>query len=246
MKASSPGKLVYVHTMPTTRHLVLGAGLAALLVSPACGDHALLQDGRALFNVHVEDTNTTWARPLRIRFKPASFGYDYDTNGVFAVTGHAAFYYVADHVSTATEVGKKGARALIQEMGWRNYQAPPPVLITPFTPAPPPTPTPAPVATPNPARVADPKLPMDERIQTQLNIFITEQQTLANQLSFMTAVKTIKAARRKELRLNLLRDQKQVLTQVYPADSDQVKKAQEALDHQLQTVESTGKYSWED
>lgn len=218
----------------------------ALLAAPGRADFVLLQDGRALFNVRVVDTDTTQARPLRVIFKPQSFGYDYDRNSPFLLRGRSDVYWVADYVTTTTELGKSGAREWMQARRWNRYTAPPPPRVPVITPAPPtPVPTPAEEEV-TPANVADPLLPIEKRIQRQLDIFIEEQTTLAEQIRLYLKVGGLDAARARQMRQELLQKQIRVLEKHYPADDDLVARAKEALENQRKVVEEKGRFNFED
>ena len=225
---------------------------SALLMAgalPSWADHALLQDGRGLFNVLVDNTATTWSRPLRVRYNQYSFGYDYDRHSVFALLSQFGDYYdVADFVQTTGTVGKFGARQLMVDRQWHRYVPPPPVIIPIFTPAPPtPVPTAAPVVEPiDPTELADPSLPIDKKVEAQLNLFIQAQSEMANKIKFSVSIKTINDDAGRRLRVELLQHQLKILTNAYPATENRVQKAKEALEHQIQLVKETGRFSHED
>ncbi len=216
-------------------------------VGSARADHALLQDGRALFNVRVVDTDTTGARPLRVMFKPQSFGYDYWQNSPFLLRGRSEMYNIADFATTSTEItGSAAAREWIKANQWHMYVAPPPPVIPKITPAPP-----TPVPTPSedeltPPNVADPLLPIEARVQRQLDIFIQEQTTLAEQLKLYTKGGGVDSGRSRQMRLDLIKRQSRVLEKYFPAGDDLVVRAKEALQHQLERVQDQGRFNFED
>ncbi len=220
------------------------AALAA--TSEARADYALLQDGRGLFNVRVVDTQSTAAGNMQVIFKPESFGYNFYTDSPFLLRGHSDVYKVADYVTTSTQVGKEGARRFMGQKAWHRYTPPPPRVIPVFSTAPP---TPVPTATPvppPPENVADPSLPIEQRIQRQLDIFIHEQTTLAEQLKLLSRMGTSDPEKGKQQRVDLLKIQVQVLENYYPSTDDLVIRAREALQHQQSQVAQSGKFNFED
>jgi len=226
-------------------HLFLGIILTFLPLA-ARADHVLLQDGRALFNVLVENTNTTWSRPLRIRHKPASFGYDYKTNSAIALPGFANYYHIADFITTSAEVGKDEARAIMEERRWTQYRRPPRAILTPIvTPSHRTTTTLTKLVPIDPARLADASLPVGDRVAAQLTIFKNEQTALVNKILFGLASKTIKPKEVQQLKLDLLNSQYVILTQTYTSGVSEVDKAREALTSEITSVKQTGNFTWE-
>lgn len=217
-----------------------------LLATPLWADHALTQEGTGLFNVSVEQTATTWSRPLRVRWKDESFEYDYDRHEiVHARTTGSSLYWLADIVTTDTIVGKDEARTLMRDRGWNKYIPPlPPVVVLP-TPTPVPTLTPAPVATVAPTELADAMLPLDRRIEKQREIFLDQQQALSNELALAQKMHLITEEEAKHRRIDLLRRQIQVLERYYPGDHEQVRLTKEALQDQIEHVEKNGRFKWE-
>lgn len=212
----------------------------------AHADHVLLQSGKGLFNVVLDDIHDTASRPLRVRYRYNSFEYDFDSHAVAPLLGHAGRYDVADFATTSTAIGgKTAAHRFMLERGWQRYVAPPPVIIRPPTPTPTLTPTPPPKIILKEGELAEETLPMSERIAKQLEIFIREQTGLGERIQFEQKVGGFDAAAGKELRLRLLDRQITILRDYYPTDEDRVKKAIEALEDQKRTVEKTGKFSHE-
>lgn len=199
-----------------------------------------------LFNVHVVDTNTTEARPLRVIYKPGSFGYDFHRNTVFSLSGISGQYRVADFVRTSTEVGKEKGRQLVIEKNWHRYSEPPRPVLRPPTPAPRVTATPVPQATPLPVNVASPDLPLEERLQKQLDIFMQEQQRLAQDIRTSVTQRALTEEAATQLRLQWLKAQQEVLEQFYPRDEQVVRDAKEQWTLQMQRVSGLGKFSFED
>jgi hypothetical protein len=181
---------------------------AAFVVASSQGraEHALTQDGHALFNVYVEQTATTWSRPLRVRFQSGSFEYDYQQHAIVnAFDGGTGLYWIADVVSTSTQVGKEEGRLLMQQLGWHRYTPPPPRVIVLPTPTPVPTTTPAPeVAQIDPNELADQSLPLEERLEAQRQIFIDQQRALADRLLLDKRMHQSDDERGKQERIRLL------------------------------------------
>lgn len=232
-------------TMLRRSALVAGLFLTGL-VGSARADYALLQDGRALFNVRVVDTDTTEARPLRVLFKPQSFGYDYRKNSPFLLRGRSDMFNVADFVTTSTEItGTSAARQWVRGSEWHTYVPPPQPVIAKITPAPP-TPVPPPTEDEvTPPNVADPLLPVEQRVQKQLDIFIQEQTTLAEQLKLYKKAGGVDVGRARQMRLDLLKRQARVLDKHYPAGDELIVIAKEALQHHIKLVQEQGRFNFE-
>jgi hypothetical protein len=209
-------------------------------------DHALTQDGTGVFNVSIEATATTWSRPLRVRWRPGSFEYDYDRHLIIQShsTGSALFW-IADYITTETELGKDEARLFMRSRGWNKYVPPPPMIVTLPTPTPIVSPTASPVATVAPTELADPLLPISERIEKQREIFLDQQQALVARISFALKMHEITQQDGKEYRKKLIERQLRVLERYFPKDNEQVKLTIEALEDQLQKIEENGRFSWE-
>jgi len=221
--------------------------LTLLVLAPAVrADHALLTDGRALFNVHVVDTHSTAARPLRVIYKPASFGYDYQRNTPFPLMGISGQYRIADFVTTTAEVGKARGRDLMAQRNWHRYVEPPRPTLRAPTPAPTVVVTPAPVATPLPVNVASPELPLQERVQAQLDMFMQEQSRLAAEIRTSESLRALTEEAGAKVRLQWLEAQSKVLDQYYPADEQIVRDAKAQWELQMQRVRGLGKFSFED
>lgn len=230
----------------TTGTILLAVCLLFGGVSPARADHALLQDGSGLFNVVVEDTNTTWSRPLRVRIKTESFQYDYESNSVKPLLGHTAYFQISEFQRSTDTLGKFGARHFMESKRWHRFIPPPALVIVPFTPAPPPTPMPKAVATPDPGRLAETTLPLEKRVEKQLAMFIDEQSRLSNRIRFSQSIHTVDEATGRQHRMALLKEQLGILTRAYPMSASIVQKAKEALEHQIELVKESGRFSFED
>lgn len=222
------------------------AGIVMML-SPltAQADHVLLQDGRGLFNVLVENTNTTWSRPLRIRHKPSSFGYDYRNKSAIALPGFAKYYYVADFVKTTGEVGKETARQIMEQRQWTRYRRPQRAILTPVAISSKRTTAPSQLVAIDPARLADSSLPIGERIVAQFEIFKNEQTALVNKTQFASAVKAVTPEQARQSRIDLLNSQMIILTQNYPSGNSEADKARDTLRSEANTVKQKSKFSWE-
>lgn len=226
----------------------VAAGLVAWLCSTQAlwADHALTQDGTGIFNVSVEVNATTWSRPLRVRWQPGSFEYDYDRHQILhARSEGSSLYWIADVVTTESVVGKEEARTLMRVRQWDRYVPPPPRVVVL------PTPTPLPTATPTPevviagSELADPSLPVAQRLEKQREIFLAQQQTLAEQIRFGDRMKMLTEEKAKELRKKLLERQIRILRRFFPPENEQVQLTIGALEDQLLKVEEKGKFSWE-
>jgi len=214
--------------------------------APLRADHALTQDGTALFNVSVEMTATTWSRPLRVRWHPESFEYDYDRHQIVQARSEGStLHWLADVVTTDVLVGKDEARALIRERQWHRYVPPPPRVVTLPTPTPIPTATPTPEVTVESTELADQALPLAKRLEKQREIFLSQQQTLAEQIRLGKLMHTVSEKKATELRKKLLERQLRILRRYYPEEDEQVKLTIAALEDQLEKVEKNGKFSWE-
>ena len=218
---------------------------AALLPSLCRADFVLLQNGDGLFNVTVEDTLSTQSRPLKIRYRPMSFAYEYSRDTVHALLGHRDSLDVADYYSTSTEVGKSAARQWMAARHWEHYTPPPREILKAFTPAPKIIYTPPPQNTPPPDNIADQELPLNQRIQAQLDIFINEQQTLGDRIKAGVQQKQMDEQQGKVQRLKLLEYQQKILANYFPESEDLVGKAKEALKQQAKNVEQKGHFNFE-
>lgn len=226
--------------------LVAGFIAGACPVQTLWADHALTQDGTGIFNVSVEVNATTWSRPLRVRWQPGSFEYDYDRHQiVHAKSEGSSLYWIADVVTTESVVGKEEARALMRARQWDRYLPPPPRVVVL------PTPTPLPTATPTPevviagSELADQSLPVAQRLEKQREIFLNQQQTLAEQIQFGDRMRMLSEEKAKELRKKLLERQIRILKRFFPQENEQVQLTIGALEDQLHKVEEKGKFSWE-
>jgi len=229
-----------------TRYVVFLA-IYTVASLPSSAEHALTQEGRALFNVYVEQTATTWSRPLRVRFQSGSFEYDYQQHAIVnSFEKGSGLYWIADVLSTTTLVGKEEGRQLMQQLGWHRYTPPPPRVIVLPTPTPIATITPStPVARIDPNELADQSLPLEERLEAQRQIFIEQQRAMADRLLLDKRMHQSDDERGKHKRIRLLKHQIEILNTYYPKDEYRVRLTREALEDQMRKVEETGKFSWE-
>ncbi len=225
----------------------LGAvALLAGVSGSAWSDHALTQEGTGLFNVAVEQTATTWSRPLRVRWLPGSFEYDYPSHQILqAHSGGSALFWLADVVTTETVLGKDEGREFMRARSWHRYTPPPPRVVVLPTPTPRPTPTPTPVVVARETELADQSLPLSRRLEKQREIFIEQQQGLVEQIRFALKMRQITEEEGASMRKKLLERQIRILTHYYPSEDEQVQLTRQALEDQLQKVNDKGKFSWE-
>ncbi|MGB9691140.1 MAG: hypothetical protein ACPL7D_03130 [Candidatus Sumerlaeaceae bacterium] len=225
---------------------------AAILLLLSCwpnallADHALTQDGTGLFNVSVEQTATTWSRPLRVRWHSDSFEYDYDRHQIIrAESEGSTLVWLADVITTEAVVGKNEARELMRRMRWHRYVPPPPRVVALPTPTPLPTATPTPEIVSSKAELADQSLPLRERLEKQREIFLTQQQALAEQLRFAERMHSLTNEEATALRKKLLERQILILKRYFPPNEETVQLTIEALEDQIHQVDQKGKFSWE-
>jgi hypothetical protein len=228
------------------QRVMLALFLAGIMQTGAFADHALTQEGEGLFNVSVEQTATTWSRPLRVRWQNGSFEYDYAHNQiVHAYSEGSALYWLADVVTTETTVGKNEARALMKERQWNQYVPPPPRVIVLPTPTPQATAAPTPLISVSGSELADQALPLASRIEKQREIFLDQQRALIEQLKFTLKMHQVTNEQAVELKKKLIRHQIDLLKRYYPQDDEQVRLTIEALADQFEKVSQNGRFSWE-
>jgi len=234
-----------VHKFSRFPAAVLIAGLSC----SAMADHALLTNGRILYNVVLPENATTGGALLRIRTTPSSFGFDPRTNAVTAVSPFSVTERVEDYISTATTVGREKAVGIVQSHHWdvpRPRRSGPPLV------APPPAPkfTPAPIvfqprATPVPLNVVSDTLPLQDRLDKQLDIFMKEQTTLARDGGTSVVQGIVTAEQLKAAKLRLLQQQKSILTKFYPQNEESVKLSVEYWEQQISRLQTSGKFDLE-
>lgn len=236
--------------MTSRKYAALVALLVVVGLSPASADHVLATNGKILYNVVVPDGATSGGAVVRIRTTPASFEFDPKTNAVLPVQGFSVARAVADLVKTHETVGRDKARDLATQRNWTRYvhAAPPrPRLIMP-TPAP--KFTPAPMVeraepTPVPADVVPEGMPLNERLDKQLEIFLTEQSTLARDGATSVVQGVIKADQVHRRKVQLLQRQRGILQQYFPVQEESVKLSLRYWGEQIQRAEETGRFDLE-
>ncbi|MGI8907117.1 MAG: hypothetical protein ACR2IE_11570 [Candidatus Sumerlaeaceae bacterium] len=200
-----------------------------------------------MFNVSLRDDISTAARPLRINYRDASFGYDYRRDVPTWQRQISGQYNVADYVTTNVEIqGKKAARAFMENRNWHRYYEPPSVPIQMPTPRPVVTATPVPTATPLPVNVASTSQPLEARIHEQLDIFLQEQSRLATDIRTSMTAGAMTELQATQVRLEWLEAQKRVLDLYYPRDSELVRDAKAQWEVESNRVRGMGKFRFED
>ncbi len=212
-------------------------------------DHALLDDGRVLYNVMVPDGATTGSAALtRIRVGSLSFGFDPKSNTVFRLPAHSVIYRIADYIESSATVGRAEATEIVQKRRWGNYTAPPQfaALVAP-PPAPKAKPLPPGLAqeTPVPLNVVPKSVPLDERLTKQLDLFMKEQTTLAQDATTSMARGIVSPQAATGQKVRLLQQQKNILEQFYPQTTDTVKLAVEYWGEQVNRAAQTGRFDLE-
>jgi hypothetical protein len=209
--------------------MALGLLQLFLIATPrnAQADHVLVGPGRGLFNVSVEVTLTTPTNNAVVRLDPSlSFGLDLN-RGIFPLSGMVVNSPVLDYELTTVTLGKAEARRKLEFGPWSRIRNPQPQVIALFTPAPQPTPTPTPtpVPTPDPRRLADKTLPIADRVNRQMTMFVEEQIQFIRSLPEQSRV----GDQGLRNRLALLDDQIQLYKANYPLDDQVTSSGLEAL-----------------
>jgi len=214
----------------------------------AMADHALLMDGRVLYNVMVPDGASTGGLLVRIRTTRQSFEYDPRTNVVTSLPRHSVIKRVADYVETTKTVGREEATALVTKKDWTNYLPPPrPVLVAP-TPAPKATPIPYTAvaqATPVPLNVVPESVPLEERLDQQLDMFMKEQTKLSQDAATSLVQSIISPQEVTAEKVRLLEQQKMILDRYFPQNDEQVRLAVNYWNQQLERARQTGRFDLE-
>lgn len=234
--------------MKTTLVQVMFAMVLVMAAGAARADHALLMDGRVLYNVMVPDGASTGGLLVRIRTTNQSFEYDPRTNVVTTLPRHSVIKRVADYVDTTNTVGREEATALVTRKDWGNYLPPPrPVLIAP-TPAPKATPIPYTAvaqATPVPLNVVSDSVPLEERLDQQLDMFMKEQTKLSQDAATSMVQALVSPAEVMAQKVRLLEQQKLILDKYYPQNDEQVKLAVNYWNQQIERARQTGRFDLE-
>lgn len=228
---------------------VFFAVLIATAAWPACADHALLDDGRVLYNVMVPDGTTTGGPTLvRIRTGSLSFAYNPRTNSVSTLPAHSVIYRIADYVSTTTTVGKEAATAMVKQ---RRWDRPParrshPPLVAP-SPAPKATPVPVAVAQSEkkPLNVVPDSVPLEQRLNQQLDLFMKEQTSLVQDAATSAVRGFVSPVQVTEEKVRLLEQQLNILTHYYPQTTETVKLAVDYWTEQVERARQTGRFDLE-
>ena len=233
------------------RAALLLAVLVWMAVGPraAMADHALRQDGTALFNVTVVTDGTTVPRLVRVLYKPESFSYDYRTDRQRFLRGRSAYHELASHAATSATVStRREARRFMEERAWERHTPPPPLRIALPTPTPMPIPTPTPEPTPGPDRVvpAAEGVTLGERLIRQAEIFVREKKRLSDEIQLgKPGSPPPTDAEGREMRVKLLNQHKGVILTYFPADDTMVSATLAAIDDQTSTVRRTGRFDFE-
>lgn len=227
----------------------LMAMLALNMTTVAVADHALLSNGRILYNIVVPDGATTGGKLLRLRTTQASFGFDPRTNTIYALPKFSVTDRVEDFVSTTKSVGRQQAVMISKQQRWGVYRPRPtaPPLVMP-SPAPKQTPVPVaaqPVATPVPLNVVSDTLPLDQRLDQQLKIFMTEQTKLVRDGATSVVQGLMTQSEVNASKVRLLRQQRSILERFYPISEETVHLAVEYWDEQIKRTGQTGKFDLE-
>ncbi len=211
-------------------------------------DHALLDDGRVLYNVILPEGATTGTTLTRIRTGSASFGYDPKTNTVFALPGYSVVHKLSDFITTSVPVGRAKATAIVQQRRWDRYTALPEreTLVAP-PPSPKATPVPLGVAQvrPVPLNVVPETVPLDDRVTRQLDLFMQEQITMAQDATTSMARGLVSPEQSKAEKVRLLQQQKSILQQFFPQTTDTVRLAVDYWGEQVDRASQTGKFDLE-
>lgn len=225
--------------------------LFALFCTPcARADHALQTNGKILYNVVVPEGATTSGAVIRLRTTPLSFEFNPKTNAVLPVSGFSVARPIADFVKTQETVGREKARKLAADRQWTRYIYTPPARTPLVMPTPAPKFTPVPVAevaepTPVPVDVVPEGLPLNERLDKQLDIFMTEQVTLARDAATSAVQGLITADDVKRRKVQLLQRQRHILEQYFPAGDDAVKLSLGYWAQQIERAGQTGRFDLE-
>ncbi len=222
---------------------------AAFVVASSQGraEHALTQDGHALFNVYVEQTATTWSRPLRVRFQSGSFEYDYQQHAIVnAFDGGTGLYWMADVVSTSTQVGKRKVACSCNN--WGGIATLHLRHVSSCCQLRPPSPR---LHPPPRWRKLIPTNLLTNRYRWRRDWKLNARSSLTSSVHFADRLLLDKRMhqsddeRGKQERIRLLKRQIEILNTYYPKNEHRVRLTREALEDQLRKVDETGKFSWE-
>jgi len=226
--------------------------ISGLILLMTCGsalaDHALLADGRILYNVMIPDRASTSGLLVRIRTTPNSFEFDPRTNVVTPLAGHSIIKRLADYVPTTKTVGRAEAAALVQNRSWDRYVPPAREILIAPTPSIKATPIPVAIlakATPVPLNVVKDDIPLQERLDKQLDIFMKEQTRLSQDAVTSVVQGLLTPDQSKDAKVKLLEQQKQILEQYYPQTTETVKLAISYWVQQIERANQTGRFDLE-
>lgn len=216
---------------------------------PAFADHALLEDGRVLYNVMVPEGITTGgAKLVRIRTGSMSFSYDPRTNVVSTLPSHSVIHRISDYITTTTTVGREGATSLVQQRRWDRYvpMASHPPLVAP-SPAPKATPIPIALAqaAEKPLNVVSDTVPLEQRLNQQLDIFMKEQTTMAQDATTSMVRGLLSAEQVTARKAQLVETQRSILQNHYPQNAETVRLAVEYWSEQVERTRQSGRFDLE-
>lgn len=216
--------------------------------NPAKADYVLLQNGTLLFNVVVEDSDTTASRPMRIRNRAngVSFEYNPKNESVKPLPGTFGTFMVADYVKSYENMGKARAKEIVSQKSWQRYVPPPVKRIIAPTPEPKHTATPITTATVNqeklPNSVVSASEPLPSRLQKQLNLFVKEQSRVSFDANTSVARGLISTEKATEVRIRWLENQIRILKTYYPVSDAEVSAKIKQWEDMVEETKRTGKY----
>lgn len=236
----------------TMRHRMLTLGICLLSTATLYADHVLTDSGRVLLNVTVaEPGGLTPGQMVRVRTFDSSFEFDPRTNAVTILPRHSVVRRVAGVITTSTVVAREGAVALVDSAGWRGYSPPyRPALVAP-TPAPKATPVPVAMAEKNRAQqaaslnVVPETVPLAERLDRQLEIFMAEQTRMVQDASTSRVQGLMSPDSIKMEKIQLLMRQKSILERFFPQADDTVKLAVDYWKKQVDKAQVSGQFDME-
>jgi hypothetical protein len=196
----------------------------------------------------VPDGTSTGGLLVRIRTTRSSFEFDPRNNVVTPLPPFSVIKRVADYVSTSETVGRAEAEALVQRRSWDRYVPPAKEVIVAPTPAPKATPTPVAIAgtaAPVPLNVVSDDVPLQERLDHQLDIFMKEQTKLSQDAVTSVVQGIISPEQSRQSKVFLLQKQKMILEQYYPQTTDTVKLAVNYWAQQIDRAQQTGRFDLE-
>ncbi len=238
------------------RRLLLITFTLAAFIMPrvAAADHALCTNGNCLFNVIVEDNVPSGTVRLRVRHTEGSFFVKYKSKSLFPLIGRESYHDIAEHVTTATRLGKGGALTFIEKMKWDKYDPAPPQTETKST------------TTVFAKQTPDPNTPIgkimidfekptmiepeadvlaDVQVSKQINMFLAQQQQLLARLNPLLDIGMIKASQAAEIKTTLLEAQLKGFTEKYDNETSAFKNALRFFDAQKESLKEKGIFNYE-